>query len=81
MSAVLEDQAYAAAEKLPAEEAVYSMAAMICSCMKRLSGSPEKAMAVLSRGIGGIRDEEMKVILQKELGRYRKKLLGGWNYA
>ena len=81
LSAVLEDQAYAAAEKLPAEEAVYSIAAMICSCMKRLNGSPEKAMAVLSGGIGGIRDEALKTSLRKELGRYRRKLFGGWKYA
>ena len=47
----------------------------------QLSGSPEKAMAVLSGGIGGIRDEALKTSLRKEPGRYRRKLFGGRKHA
>ena len=49
--------------------------------MTRVTGSLEKSVAALNKGIEGVSDEDLKTSLGKELGRYKKKMFGGWKYA
>ncbi len=49
--------------------------------MTRVTGSLEKSVAALNKGIEGVSDEDLKASLVKELGRYKKKMFGGWKYA
>ncbi len=77
----LTNQEYFRKEKLPAEENVYTAAAMICAGAKRREGHLDLAIDLLFRGIDGVRNEELKNGLHRELARYKKKLFGGWKYA
>lgn len=81
LTTVYNDTAYVSAKKVPAEEAIYSTAMFALSVMTRMNGDLDKAVLILNRGIDGVTDIDMKTPLQKELGRYQKKMFGGWKFS
>lgn len=78
---VYQDQAYNAAQKTPIEEAIYSIAMFSFSVVTRMNGDLDKAVMILKYAIEGLSDESAKDRLQKELGRYQKKMFGGWKFS
>ena len=47
--------------------------------MTRVTGSLEKSVAALNKGIEGVSDEDLKASLVKELGRYKKRCSAAGN--
>lgn len=75
-----QDGEYINAEKKTPEEGVFANAMHVFSDMERINGDLDKAVMILNRAIEGVSDEEMKARLRIELGKYQKKMFGGWKY-
>lgn len=75
-----QDEEYLNAKKNTVEEGIFATAAHTFSELERINGNLDKAVMALSRGVQGVTDEEMKTHLRNELGKYQKKMLGGWKY-
>ena len=72
------DAAYANMDRV--DQAVYSLGMMTLAGMERENGEYELAMAILQQAIGKLNEDEFIQPLRNELGKYRKKLFGGWKY-
>ena len=81
LSGVFTDDSYVSDSKAPAEQIIFASAMHCFSVMTRVTGSLEKSVAALNKGIEGVSDEDLKASLVKELGRYKKKMFSGWKYA
>lgn len=80
LNAAYQDQEYIVAEKKTPEEGIFATAMHIFSEMERINGNLDRAVVILNSAIGGVSEEEMKAHLRMELGKYQKKMLGGWKY-
>ena len=81
LTGVFMDASYVSESKAPAEQIIYAAAMHSLSIMTRVNGNLERSVAALGKGIDGVTDEDLKASLGKELGRYKKKMFGGWKYA
>ena len=77
---VYRDEAYLRADKRPAEEHAFAIALFTYATMLRIEGSLDRAVAVLTRSIDLVKNEDTKANFRQELGKYRKKLFGGWQF-
>ncbi len=80
-SGVFTDTSYVSESKVPAEQIIFASAMHSFSIMTRVTGSLDRSVAALSKGIEGVTDEDLKASLGRELSRYKKKMFGGWKYA
>ena len=81
LSTASQDREYLSAEKKTVENGIFATAMHTYSAMERINGNFDKAVMILNQAIEGVSDEEMKAHLRKELGRYQKKMFGGWKYV
>lgn len=87
MVQVFHDDKYAAEEKEVVEEGIYIDTLCNMSLIYRvgLSNVVEQnlieAVNVLQYALRYVRDEDFRAMIEKELGRYQKKLFGGYRYV
>lgn len=70
-----------------AEEELYARAVFLLSMMYRegvpergVAPNAEKAVTLLTKASGRLKDQKFKSIIDKELSRYKKKMFGGYKY-
>ena len=76
----LRDSNYRNAEKDFMENMIYQTAIIYASTIARQNGNLEKAVMILESSITGITDSDMRQDLHAELGKYQKRMFGGWKY-
>ena len=81
LDTVYRDADYLSESKCFSEETIFSVAMLALSMLTRMDGNPDKAVMILNRTIEGLNDEDNKEQLCGELGKYQKKMFGGWKYA
>ena len=80
IDAAFQDKEYLANKKSTVEEGIFAVATDVFSKLERINGNLEKAVMILKQGIQSVAEEDTKAHLQEELGKYQKKMLGGWKY-
>lgn len=86
LSVIEEDLDYVANEKPEEEEYVFSIAVYFLSSFyhnglsNNVSVDLDRAVKVLTTACNVIHDADYRNVVQKELSRYKKKLLGGYKY-
>jgi len=87
MVQIFHDEAYAAKEKEVAEEGIYidtlcNMSLIYRKGLRNVVGQNlVEAVNVLQYALRYVRDEDFRVMIEKELGRYQKKMFGGYRYV
>lgn len=86
LSYVERDSAYITSDKEYYEDAILSFAAYELSCCYRI-GLPgtlnpdlERSVRIMSFVLPNLKYDFSKPLLQKELAKYKKKMLGGYKY-
>lgn len=87
LSYVEKDMAYIAADKEQYEDGILSFATYALSCCYRiglpgtLNSNLENSVRILNLVLPNLKHDSSKRFLQKELAKYKKKLLGGYKYV
>lgn len=79
-NAALQDSGYIGSDKDTFDDCVFASSMDSFAAMERENGNMDQAVMLLNRAIDNCSTDEMKALLQKELGRYHRKMLGGWKY-
>ena len=87
MVQIFHDETYAAKEKEVVEEGIYIDTLCNMSLIYRVGLSDvvgqnlTEAVSVLQYALRYVKDEDFRVMIEKELGRYQKKMFGGYRYV